>query len=110
MRNSEVSTAANCAAVALESGITVMISVKRKSVLGWFGLAAATLAWASVFSTPWVPEGWKLRIFALAAVAVLLSLFLSIIAGRKGSRWWYLLAAISLVSAFVLLADLWAGV
>ncbi|HKO19430.1 MAG TPA: hypothetical protein VJU82_11145 [Acidobacteriaceae bacterium] len=87
-----------------------MIALGRNDVFGWFGLTMLVSAWLSVFSTPWFAEIWKPRIFTLAATAVLVSIFLTIAAGRKGSRWWFLLLAISLVSEVILFGDLWAGV
>ena len=86
-----------------------MTGVTEKNALGWFGLAVLVLAWVSVFSTPWVGRVWTLRIFAAAALAVLIALVLAIACGRRGSRWWYLLAGISFCSELVLLGDLLAG-
>lgn len=73
------------------------------------GIALLVLAWVSVFSTPWLPHARLLRVFAIAAVAAMVSLVSAIACARKGSRWWYLLAAMSFLSELVLLGDLFVG-
>jgi hypothetical protein len=84
-------------------------AVKRRNNIGWISMGLLVLAWVFTFSTPWLPDAWILRAFAVSTLAALVSLMLAIVCARKGSRWWYLLAGSSLVSGLILLADLVVG-
>lgn len=75
---------------------------QRSSTTGWTGMGLLLLAWL-------LPRDARPLFLLLALVASLVSLGLGLLSARKGSRWWYLLAAVSLLSTLVLSADWVAG-
>lgn len=90
--------------------------LNRTNATGWLGIGLLILAWAFVYLTEWprhgTPNGKYAEtavVFAAGAITALVSLVLAIACGRKRSRWWYLLAAASLISVLVLVADLLVG-
>lgn len=93
------------------------MELKRTSAIGWMGFGLLILAWVGVYSTEWLPNhevpggahSLTSVLFAAGVIAASISVALAITCGRKRSRWWYLLAVASLISALVLLADLLVG-
>lgn len=95
-----------------------MTQANRTNAVGWIGFGLLLLAWGFPYSTNWISEGAtsptgepvrKLLLFAAGAVTASVSLVLALACARMRSRWWYLLAAASLVSAFVLWANFLVG-
>lgn len=89
--------------------------VEGTNAIGWIGFGILILAWLIVYSTTWLPgfpsgtPHLTSLLFAASAVATFIALVLAIECARRRSKWWYLLAAASLISAFVLLADFLVG-
>jgi hypothetical protein len=79
------------------------------NAIGRIGVVLLALAWVSACSTRWLPSALRFSLSGVAPLAALISLVLAITSARKHSKWWYLLAAASLVSGLVLLADLLVG-
>lgn len=94
-----------------------MTELKRTSATGWAGFGLLVLAWTLVYATVWLPDHGipgradtcKSVLFAAGAITASISVTLAIGCGRRHSRWWYLLAVASVISALALLADLLVG-
>ena len=52
--------------------------MNRRNAIGWSGIALLVLAWASAYSTRWLPHTLTYRVFAIPLVAALVSVVLAI--------------------------------
>jgi hypothetical protein len=83
-----------------------MMNGDRGKIIGSAGLIALFASWA-VF---WLPRSWLARRWDpwLIVLAIVLSApgaaVPGIIAGRTASKWWYVLAAVGILSGAILLA------
>jgi len=67
--------------------------------MGLVGLVVLLVSWMTLLAAPhvisprWVPGVWMAAMVALPSVVVL-----GIVAGRRSSKWWYLMASLGLLS------------
>jgi hypothetical protein len=78
----------------------------RGQIIGIAGLIALVASWAAIWVAPlvlsprWVPRVWLMTI----AVALPCAVVAGVVAARKTSKWWYVLAGAGFLSAAFLLA------
>jgi hypothetical protein len=82
-----------------------MARFNRSEIIGLVGIGVLLAAWLAVLVGPYfIPANWVPRAWILALIALPCAAILGVIAGRRASRWWYLLTGASLLSAGILLA------
>ena len=75
-------------------------------IVGIVGLAVLLASWTAVWAVPHLmPPQWVPRVWIVALLALACAIVLGVVAGRISSRWWYLVAGASFLSAVVLLAS-----